>query len=59
MSGWHARQTRDATLNFLVELGPPAYAITGADQLELSDRWQEGLQIREWVAGIWSDLEGA
>ena len=26
---------------------------------ELSDRWQEGLQIREWVEGIWSDLEGA
>jgi hypothetical protein len=59
MSGWHARQTHNATLNFLVELGPPAYAITGADQLELSDRWQEGLQIREWVAGIWSDLESA
>ena len=59
MSGWHARQPHDATLNFLVELGPPAYAITGADQRELSDRWQEGLQIREWVEGIWSDLEGA
>jgi hypothetical protein len=59
MSGWHARQPHDATLNFLVELGPPAYAITGADQLELSDRWQEGLQIREWVEGIWSDLESA
>ena len=59
MSGWHARQLHDATLNFLVELGPPAYAITGADQLELSDRWQEGLQIREWVEGIWSDLQSA
>ena len=59
MSGWHARQPHDATLNFLVELGPPAYAITGADQRELSDRWQEGLQIRQWVEGIWSDLEGA
>ena len=59
ISGWHARQTHDATRNFLVELGPPAYAITGADQLELSDRWQEGLKIREWVEGIWSDLESA
>ena len=57
MSGWHARQNHDATLNFLVELGPPAYAITGADQRELSDRWQEGLQIREWVEAIWSELE--
>ena len=55
--GWRARQTGDATLNFLVELGPPAYAITGADQRELSDRWQEGLQIREWVEGMWADME--
>jgi len=59
MSGWYARQNHDATLNFLVELGPPAYAITGADQRELSDRWQEGLQIREWVEAIWSELESA
>ena len=57
ISGWYARQTHDATLNFLVELGPPAYAITGADQRELSDRWQEGLQIREWVQAMWSELE--
>ena len=59
ISEWHARQTHDATLNFLVELGPPAYAITGADQVELSDRWQEGLQIREWVEAIWSELKSA
>ena len=59
IAGWHARQSHDATLNFLVELGPPAYAITGADQRELSDRWQEGLQIREWVEAIWSTLESA
>ena len=57
ISGWRARQTGEATLNFLVELGPPAYAITGADQRELSDRWQEGLQIREWVEGMWADME--
>ena len=53
--GWARRQQADATLNFLVELGPPSYAITGADQRELSDRWLEGLQIREWVEAIWSD----
>ena len=57
ISGWRARQTGDATLNFLVELGPPAYAITGADQRELSDRWQEGLQIREWVQTMWAAME--
>jgi hypothetical protein len=57
ISGWRARQTGEATLNFLVELGPPAYAVTGADQQELSDRWKEGLQIREWVEGMWADME--
>ena len=57
ISSWRARQTGDAILNFLVELGPPAYAITGPDQRELSDRWQEGLQIREWVEGMWADME--
>jgi hypothetical protein len=57
ISGWRARQTGDATLNFLVELGPPAYAITGADQRELSDRWQEGLQIRKWVQTMWAAME--
>jgi len=57
ISSWRARQTGDATLNFLVELGPPAYAITGADQRELSDRWQEGLNIREWVQTMWADIE--
>ena len=30
--------------------------ITGADQLELSDRWREGLQIREWVEEIWAAI---
>ena len=59
ISEWHARQAHHATLNFLVELGPPSYAITGADQRELSDRWQEGLQIREWVEAMWSELESA
>ena len=59
MAGGCARQTADATLNFLVELGPPPYAITGADQRELSDRWQEGLQIREWVQEIWAEVSAS
>jgi hypothetical protein len=58
-SRWCARQTGDATLRFLVELGPPPYAITNGNQQELSDRWQEGLLIREWVEAIWSEVRAS
>ncbi len=54
---WRARSGEDATLVFLCELGPPPYAMTDADQAELSDRWQEALTIRGWVEAIWSELE--
>jgi len=54
---WRQRNVEDATLIFLCELGPPPYAITDANQNELSDRWQESLQIRDWVRGIWAELE--
>ena len=54
---WRYRQSNDATLNFLIELGPPPYAITDKDGWELSDRWQEGLTIKSWVEDIWARLE--
>lgn len=57
MREWRRRNPDDATLVFLVELGPPPYAITDGEQRELSDRWQESLQIRDWVQQIWSDLD--
>ncbi|MGB0764609.1 MAG: sugar phosphate isomerase/epimerase [Luminiphilus sp.] len=57
-SAWSQRNNEAATLRFLVELGPPPYAITDGQQRELSDRWQEGLQIREWVEAIWQRLQG-
>jgi hypothetical protein len=57
MREWRKRNDDDATLVFLCELGPPPYAITDADQNELSDRWQESLQIRGWVRTIWAELE--
>jgi hypothetical protein len=51
---WRERNAADETLVFLCELGPPAYAMTDAHGAELSDRWQEALQIRTWVEEIWS-----
>ncbi|MFK8019916.1 MAG: sugar phosphate isomerase/epimerase family protein [Pseudomonadales bacterium] len=54
---WRARNDSDATLIFLCELGPPAYAITDAGGYELSDRWQEALTIKRWVEQIWQDLD--
>lgn len=52
---WRQRSANDAVLPFLCELGPPPYAITGADGLELSDRWQEALKIKHWVETIWRE----
>ena len=59
VQAWSDRQSQDATLRFLVELGPPPYAITGADQRELSDRWSEGLLIRRWVEDLWREVSAS
>ncbi|MDZ4730430.1 MAG: hypothetical protein SH820_10870 [Xanthomonadales bacterium] len=56
MKLWRQSNPEDATLVFLCELGPPPYAITGADGRELSDRWEEALQIRAWVGSAWAEL---
>jgi len=57
MHEWRKRNVDDATLIFLCELGPPPYAITDGDQNELSDRWVESLQIRDWALEIWEELD--
>lgn len=57
MQSWRQRNTRDARLVFLCELGPPPYAITDGEQRELSDRWAEALQIRQWAEDAWLGLE--
>ncbi|MEM9063403.1 MAG: TIM barrel protein [Pseudomonadota bacterium] len=56
LRSWRARNPH-GVCNFLCELGPPEYAITGADGRELSNRWEEALDIRERVRGIWARLE--
>lgn len=57
MRAWRQRNAADATLTFLCELGPPPYAMTDGEQNELSDRWLESLQIREWARMIWTELD--
>ena len=48
------RRNPDQDLVFLCELGPPHYAITDAKGHELSNRWEEALQIKSWVQKIWN-----
>ena len=57
LRAWRVRAPADALVTFLCELGPPPYAITGPDGLELSDRWREALAMRDRVAAIWRDIE--
>jgi hypothetical protein len=57
MREWCKRNAEHAELVFLCELGPPPYAITDGDQRELSDRWEESLQIRDRIREIWSELQ--
>jgi len=59
LRAWRARAPADATVTFMCELGPAPYAITGADGLELSDRWLEALEIRDKVAALWVAMEVA
>lgn len=56
LRGWKARAAENAAVNFLCELGPIEYAITGPDGYEMSDRWEEALMIKERVEGIWASL---
>ena len=57
LRSWRRRNDDDAVLNFLCELGPREYAMTGADGEELSDRFEEALIIRERVRAIWEGLQ--
>lgn len=57
LADWRARN-ESGDLVFLCELGPPEYAMTGADGRELSNRWEEALKIKAMAEDIWADLGG-
>ena len=56
LQSWRRRNASGDCV-FLCELGPPEYAMTGADGAELSDRWEEALQIKAWIEEIWAGLD--
>ena len=56
LQDWRKRNQGDCI--FLCELGPPEYAMTGQDGREMSNRWEEALQIKCWVREIWDGLGG-
>ncbi len=59
MRMWRQRSAPDAAMIFLNELGPRDYAMTGPDNEEMSDRWEDGLELRRLVAARWAGLTAA
>lgn len=57
LASWSRRSGPDDTAIFLCELGPPEYAITGADGNELSDRREEAKAIRAMVRERWDAVQ--
>jgi len=54
---WRRRAGSDARLTFLCELGPSPYAITGADGLDLSDRWADAQVMMRMIRALWAKIE--
>jgi hypothetical protein len=57
---WRLRHSEDSMpLVFLCELGPPDYAITDRNGMELSDRWEEAARLAQWARSIWTNSHSA
>ena len=53
---WRSRSPGE-DLVFLCELGPPNYAITDFNGDELSDRWQEALELKRLARALWAETD--
>lgn len=53
--GWKSRNPSGDCI-FVCELGPPEYAMTDAQGVEMSNRWEEAKAIKRWVEGIWQEI---
>lgn len=53
---WLARPQTTGSLSFTCELGPPPYAITGADGRDITDRWTEALLLKDRVKALWEEV---
>ncbi|WP_018149706.1 hypothetical protein [Leeia oryzae] len=55
MASWQRRAAPTDTLTFTCELGPAPYAITGSDGLDITDRWEEALMLKEFAETAWKE----
>lgn len=55
MVGWLRGARRGDVFPFRVELGPPGYAILGADGREISDRWAQQKALGDIVVRLWNE----
>lgn len=55
MRAWRAKARPGDVLPFVVELGPPGYAITTPEGREVSDRWEQALVLRRVALECWAE----
>ncbi len=56
-SSWRGRAAEGDVMPFSSELGPPRYAITTREGLEISDRWEQSLVMRDLAQRAWKALD--